>query len=111
VLDKPLLRPASGSTPPRVCYVYGIMFGPRKLNVTADTPRTCVDLARTPAAMSLTTGYDEGRTGFDLQLAGHNLTRKGLPVKPGATGVRGLTVARAYRLPDSQARIGAQEVE
>jgi len=110
VLDDALLRPATASTAPRVCYVYGVFFGPRKLVVRPDTPRTCVDLKRTPQALSLTAGYDGGRTGFDLEVMGHNLTEKGLPVHPGDTGVNGLTVDRVYKLTDSQAQIEAKRV-
>lgn len=48
VLQQPRLRPASGSRPPRVCFVYGIAFGPRKVEVTDATMRDCVDLEPTP---------------------------------------------------------------
>jgi hypothetical protein len=107
VLHQPLLRPASGSQPPRVCYVYGIAFGPRKVEVTSATRHECVDLKPTPQALSLTPSYDEGRTSYDLDWMGKKLTQRGLPVRRGATGVDGLVIDRAYELPDSQARIGA----
>jgi hypothetical protein len=111
VLHQPLLRPAQNSTPPRVCYVYGIASGPRALQVTADTPRICIELDPTPEAMSLTTGYDEGRTIYDLGLVGDHLTENGLPVEAGPTGVDGLTVNRIYELPDAEARKESQVVE
>lgn len=107
VLHQPLLRPASGSKPPRVCYLYGIAFGPRKVEVTSTTSRECVEFTPTPEARSLTARYDEGRTIYDLDWVGRNLRQTGLPVRPGATGVDGLLVGRAYKLPDSQARVGA----
>lgn len=37
VLDQPLLKPARAGTPSRVCYVYGIVTGPRKVLVTPET--------------------------------------------------------------------------
>ncbi len=107
VLQQPLLRPASGSRPLRVCYVYGIAFGPRKVEVTDATMRDCVDLEPTPEALGLTPSYDEGRTSYDLGWMGKDLTQQGLPIHPGPTGVDGLIVVHAYRLRDSQARIGA----
>jgi hypothetical protein len=42
---------------------------------------------------------------------GQRLTREGVPVRPGPTGVDGLVVDRAYRLPDREARDGATLVE
>ncbi len=57
-------------------------------------------VARTPEALSLTLAYDGGRTVTDLTRMGQNLTRDGLPVTPGRTGVHGLIVRRVFRLPD-----------
>jgi hypothetical protein len=111
VLHEPLLRPARESRPPRVCYVYGIAHGSRTVEVDPDTERHCVDLERTPEALSLTSRYDEGRTIYDLDWMGKMLTEEGLPVRPGDTGVDGLLVERAYKLPDREARIGATVVD
>jgi hypothetical protein len=110
VLHQPLLRPGTAADGPRACYVYGIAYGPRAVRVLPDTPRICVEFARTPEALSLTTEYDEGRTGYDLDLAGKNLSRRGLPVVSGATGVKGLVVERVYGLRDSEARLGAKGI-
>ena len=106
VLHQPLLRPASASRPPRVCYVYGIAFGPRKA-VAGHALRECVELEPTPQARSLTPMYDEGRTIYNLDWVGKNLTEKGLPIRPGETGVAGLVVERAYKLTEHQARTDA----
>jgi hypothetical protein len=106
-LHRPLLRPAKGSQPPRVCYLYGIAVGPRKAKATPATTHHCVDLEPTPEARSLTPRYDEGRTIFDLEQMGNNLTEEGLPIEPGPTGVDGLVVDRAYVLRDGEARRGA----
>lgn len=108
ILDQPLLRPASRSKPVRVCYVYGIAFGPRKVKVLPDTSRTCVELRSTPQALRLTADSDEDRTLHNLDLMGKNLTEKGLPVSPGETNIAGLVVDRAYKLPDRKARVGAK---
>jgi hypothetical protein len=111
VLHRPLLRPVSASKPARVCYLYGIAFGPRKVEVTSGTTRHCVELKPTPQALSLTPKYDLGQTSYDLDWMGRRLTEKGLPVRPGDTGVDGLVVDRAYKLPESQARIGAKPID
>jgi len=103
ILHTPLLRVARGSEPPRVCYAYGIV-GER-----SDDTRHCIELERTPRALRLTNAYDEGETVFDLEEAGKNLTQEGLPVEPGATGIKGLVVTRAYTLPVAEAREGARE--
>jgi hypothetical protein len=112
ILHAPLLRPGAEGRPPRVCYAYGIVFGPRKAPVTEKTERTCVELVPTRQALSLTTAYDQGRTIYDLEWMGKNLTARGLPVEPGGTGIDGLVVARVYELPGREAlrdstRIGA----
>jgi hypothetical protein len=108
VLHKPLLRVARGSEPPRVCYVNGILGETR---TTPATTRECIDLVPTPAALRLTAAYDEGVTFSDLEAVGVNLTREGLPIEPGETGVDGLVVARAYRLPEAEAAVGASEID
>jgi hypothetical protein len=108
VLDQPLLRPARGGMPARVCYVYGIVTGPRKVIVTPQTMHHCIELARTPEATRLRLGYDGGRTVTDLTRAGQNLTQEGLPVRAGPTGVHGLIVRRASLLSDRAARQGAR---
>jgi hypothetical protein len=110
ILQKPLLRPATASRPARVCFVYGIAFGPRAVQVFPETPRTCVDLARTREASRLSPADDGGRTDYDLEWLGKNLARAGLPVHAGEHGGKGLTVTRVYTLPDRVARIGATEV-
>lgn len=103
ILHAPLLRKAANGRPPRVCYAYGIVFGPRKTPVTADTERTCVDLRPTRQALTLTPAYDEGRTIYDLEWMGKNLTARGLPVETGGTGIDGLVVARVYKLSGPEA--------
>lgn len=108
VLNQPLLRPASGSRLPRVCFVYGIAFGPRKVEATDATVLDCVDLEPTPEALSLTPGHDD--TEYDLDEMGKDLTQQGPPIHPGPTGIDGLIVVHAYLLRDSQARIGAMLV-
>lgn len=108
ILHEPLLRPARGSEPPRVCYVNGIVG---EVRVTPATTRHCIELAPTREARRLTTSYDEGATAFDLERVGENLTQKGLPVGPGETGIDGLVVTRAYRLPDAEARVGARALD
>jgi hypothetical protein len=105
ILHEPLLRPARGSVAPRVCYVYGIVG---EVRVTPATRWHCIELEPTREARRLTTSYDEGSTVFDLERVGENLTQEGLPVRPGGTGVDGLVVTRAYRLPDAEARAGAR---
>jgi hypothetical protein len=107
VLHEPLLRPASEGGPARACYVYGIAHGPRKIETTSATSLECVDLEPTAEALSLTPSYDQGRTIYDLDWMGKKLTQKGLPIRPGPTGVEGLVVDRAYKLPDGRARVGA----
>jgi ATP-dependent DNA ligase len=47
---------------------------------------------------------------YALDWMGKRLTQKGLPISRGKTGIAGLVVARAYRLPDGQARVGAKLV-
>ena len=64
VLQQPLLRSASGSRPPRVCFVYGIAFGPRKVEVTDATMRDCVDLEPTPGGLCPSS---PGRSWFALR--------------------------------------------
>jgi hypothetical protein len=111
VLHQPLLR-VNTSDPPRVCYVYGIAHGPRKVRVGANTDRICVDLVRTPQALALTAGGgDGGHTVYELRLLGQKLTQEGLPVEAGEAGGPGLVVDRSYKLPESEARRGAVEVE
>jgi hypothetical protein len=104
ILHTPLLRVAHGSEAPRVCYAYGIVG-----EAPPDPTRHCLDLERTRRALRLTNAYDEGETVFDLEEAGKELTQKGLPVRPGETGVDGLVVARAYTLSAADARNGASE--
>ena len=108
ILHEPMLRPAGGSEPARVCYVYGIVG---EAEISPATMRHCIELEPTARARRLTTRYDEGETVFDLERVGENLTQEGLPVEPGETGVAGLDVARAYRLREEQARIGARELD
>ena len=83
-----------------------VAFGPRKVWITPGTTRDCSDVKPTPRALSLTPSYDQGRTGYDLDLMGDHLTENGLPLRHGETGVAGLVVDRAYTLTDSQARVG-----
>jgi hypothetical protein len=104
ILHTPLLRVAQGPEPPRVCYAYGIVGEP-----PPRTTRHCIELERTREALRLTTGYDEGVSVFDLEEVGKELTQQGLPVRPGATGVDGYVVTRAYTLSRAQARDGASE--
>lgn len=104
ILHEPLLRPASGSEPALVCYVYGVAHGPSRMEVLPNTNRTCVELKPTPHALSLTNEYDEGQTNYDLDWMGKELTQNGLPVRPGETGVPGLIVDRAHYLTDIDAR-------
>ncbi len=111
ILHDPLLRPAAGPGATRVCYVHGIAHGPDQQQIYPETERICVDLAPTPEALALTPRYDGGRTIFDLDVMGKNLTQKGLPIEPGETGVDGLVVTRTYSLSDSDARVGATLVE
>jgi hypothetical protein len=106
ILHTPLLRVARGSEPPRVCYAYGIVGEP-----PPSATRHCVELEPTPRALRLTTAYDEGETVFDLEEAGKKLTQKGLPVRPGETGIDGLVVTRAYTLSAAEARAGARELD
>jgi hypothetical protein len=110
ILHAPLLRQGAGDTPPRVCYAYGILFGPRKTPVTPETPRTCIDLVPTPEALALTPDYDQEVTIYDLEWVGKNLTAKGLPPKPGGTGIKGLMVERSYTLSGEQARESATRI-
>lgn len=110
ILHAPLLRRAAHGQPPRVCYAYGIVFGPRKTPVTDDTERTCVDLVPTREAVTLTPAYDQGRTPYDLEWMGKNLTARGLPIRPGGTGVNGLVVERVYRLPGRKALDGSTPI-
>jgi len=110
ILHAPLLREAADGQPPRVCYVYGIVFGPRKTPVTEDTERTCVDLLPTRQALALTPAYDEGRTIYDLEWMGKNLTARGLPARPGGTGIDGLVVKRVYKLPGRKALEGSTAI-
>jgi hypothetical protein len=100
VLSQPVLRAAVGSQPARVCYVYGI-YGKPSSYVTPDSTRElyCVDLKPTPAAQSLTARDEAGTASLDLETMGNNLTARGLPIHPGETGVEGLVVTRAYKLP------------
>ena len=93
-----------------MCYVYGIAYGPRKVTVTADTIHRCVDLEQTPLALGLTATYDQGRSSYDLDWMGKLLTERGLPVRPGPTGIRGLVVRRAYTSTDRLARAGATAI-
>ena len=111
VLHRPLLRPAEGPRPARVCYVHGIKFGPRKVNADAAPVRNCVELRSTPRARRLTPSYDGGVTVFDLEALGHRLTENGLPIRSGGSGIDGLEVVRAYELPADQARAGATLVD
>jgi uncharacterized membrane protein HdeD (DUF308 family) len=104
ILHTPLLRTADGSAPPRVCYAYGIVG-----EQPPDTTRHCIELERTPEALRLTADYDEGVTEFDLEEVGKKLTREGLPVEPGETGIDGYVVTRAYTLDAAEARKGARE--
>jgi hypothetical protein len=105
ILHTPLLRVARGSEPPRVCYAYGIVGeAPR------DPTEHCIELERTPEALRLTAAYDEGVTVFDLEAVGKQLTQDGFPVRPGATGVDGYVVTRAYTLTAAEARAGASDV-
>ncbi len=62
-------------------------------------------------ALALTPEYDQGQTPFDLDEMGKNLTARGLPVRPGGKGVRGLIVTRAYRLSDRRAHVAATPIE
>jgi hypothetical protein len=104
ILHTPLLRVARGSTPPRVCYAYGIVG-----EVLPSATRHCIELEPTPEVRRLTLAYDEGVTEFDLEQVGKELTQKGLPVRPGETGVEGYVVTRAYTLSGAEARAGAGE--
>jgi hypothetical protein len=110
ILHAPLLRQAVNGQPARVCYAYGIVFGPRKEPVTDDTERTCVDLLPTRQALALTPAYDEGRTIYDLEWMGKNLTGRGLPVRPGGTGIDGLVVKRVYKLSGRKALEGSTAI-
>ncbi|HEX5619579.1 MAG TPA: hypothetical protein VFX51_14255 [Solirubrobacteraceae bacterium] len=105
ILHTPLLRVAQGSQAPRVCYSYGIVG-----EAPPDTKRHCIELERTPEALRLTAAYDEGVTEFDLEEVGKELTQDGFPVRPGATGVDGYVVTRAYTLSAAEAREGASDV-
>ena len=110
ILHDPLLRPAAGGVRARICYAYGIVDGPRKAPVTADTPRACIEMVDTPQARVLTTAYDEGRTIYELEWVGKNLTARGLP-RRGETGVNGLVVTNAYELPGPAAAAGASRLD
>jgi hypothetical protein len=73
--------------------------------------RHCIELEPTPKARSLTAAYDEGVTLSDLEAVGEDLTRRGLPIEPGATVVDGLVITRAYTLPEAEAAQGASLIE
>lgn len=104
ILHTPLLRTADGSTPPRVCYAYGVVG-----EAPPDTTRHCIELERTREALRLTAAYDEGVTLFDLEEVGKKLTQEGLPVRPGETGIDGYVVTRVYTLPEAEARERSSE--
>jgi hypothetical protein len=111
ILHDPLLRRASDGAPARVCYAYGIISGPRRDPVTADSRRTCVEFLDTPQSRELTPEYDQGQTPYELEWVGKNLTARGLPVERGGTGVDGLVVTKAYELPGRAARTGSARVD
>lgn len=104
VFHDPLLGAATSRRPATVCYVYGIQFGPRKLDVVPSTRRTCIVLRDTEKARALTSSYDEGVTGYDLEWVGRELARRGRPVRPGPTGFEDYEVARVFSVTDAEAR-------
>jgi hypothetical protein len=104
VLHDPYLRVPTDSGSPRACYVFGIAHGPDRIQPTDETERVCVDLARTPAALALTAGYDGGETSYALTWLGRTLTENGMDE---GTEWEGLVVERVYRLPGTEARAGA----
>ena len=50
------------------------------------------------------------RTIYDLEWMGKNLTARGLPVRPGSTGITGLVVKRVYKLPGCKALEGSTAI-
>lgn len=108
ILHNPYVRPASDEAPARVCYAYGIVHGPAVTEITEETERTCVDLARTADADQLVPDYERlpfySTVLYNLEWLGKRLTESDMEA---GTSYRGLVAERVYSLPGPTAREGA----
>ena len=68
ILHAPLLRLATDTQPPRVCYAYGIVLGPNETPINDKTERVCIDLLPNDEALASTPEYDEGHTGVHARM-------------------------------------------
>jgi hypothetical protein len=105
ILHAPLLRLATDTQPPRVCYAYGILFGPNETPINDKTERVCIDLLPNDEALALTPEYDEGHTQYMLEWVGKKLTESGLPPETGRDVYRGIVATRTYTLPEKEAEL------
>jgi hypothetical protein len=111
ILFAPFLRLATESTPPRVCYVYGIKRGPKATPITDATERFCVDLRPDAEALALTPEYDEGHTPYTLEWLGKKMTERGLHAPVTDDPIEGVVIQRVYMLPGREAERDATLVD